>query len=379
MPRRLRPAPFFIGLITGFAALSLLGAILVPRDLIKHFVRIHNEIATDFYFYPTAREFEAIVDEPVQPKPRVTVIIGGTSVLQGTSQYSEGIWSEHLKEILGPEYRVINLALRAGRANDGGNVAAEMLLKQHQPVIYVCDSMIAQIAVVMESSFYTKIVFDAWQRGKLLPWPVRDDQMYRAFWSSSPDLRETAWGSLLDAAANARDFWNWVFFEIGGTVWNSRRNDWSFVPLRHFVDDEFPPDWYKKTGYVQGDGLASEMRLIRSQILPDTAGWWKNFVDDAGQMPPALRAVSLVIVDLNSPHFLDMLAPTEKVAFVRQAAHVETLLKGIGFARTMVPSMEFNEDDYSDRVHLSVAGGRKLAEAVAPQIVEFAHTLGYFQ
>jgi hypothetical protein len=39
--------------------------------------------------------------------------------------------------------------------------------------------------------------------------------------------------------------------------------------------------------------------------------------------------------------------------------------------------LDYSDDDYIDRIHLSVPGGQKLAAALAPVIQDVAADLGY--
>ena len=55
------------------------------------------------------------------------------------------------------------------------------------------------------------------------------------------------------------------------------------------------------------------------------------------------------------------------------------MLTRLGFKRTLIPSEDFSEDNYVDRVHLSVSGGQKLAAAVIPAVREIAADLGYLK
>ena len=94
-------------------------------------------------------------------------------------------------------------------------------------------------------------------------------------------------------------------------------------------------------------------------------------------VPPGLRGVTLVVVDLNSPYYLDRLSSAERDAFVGQAYEHAQRLKQIGFNRAVVPAKDFTEDDYVDLQHLSASGGQKLAAALAPTIRLMAGELGY--
>ena len=368
--------PFFAGLVLGLIALATAGAVLRPSSLTNGFTRIHGGLNSR-NFFATAREIKSIID--AIPQDKMVVIVGGTSVLQGTSQSEPYVWTNYLQANLGPTFKVINFALRSGRPNDFGNLAAEMLLREHRKVIYVCDSMIAQFTIPPEASFYQQTVFDAWRRGYLLPWPPRDKLMNNALWSNSPQLQDAAWGSLVDLPLNFKDLWNYFSFEIKGSVWNSISRTASFDPLRSVLDPEPAPDWYKARGYpVEADDVR-ELQKAAQQLMPQDDPRWLSIKTSAEeQFPPALRAITLINVDINSPFYLDRI-PNGRNKYLNQAQHMADLLMGIGFPRTLVAERAFDANDFSDRVHLAVSGGVKLAANVAPEVRALAATLRYIQ
>ncbi len=372
-----RPAYFLLGLVLSLTGLSILGSILVPPDLTAHFVRIHAKIGNEYNFFPTARDIRGILDAGAEDGQAVTVIIGGTSVFQGASQAEPEIWTERLQQRLGPAYRVVNFAQRGGRPNDSGNIAAEMLLKQNKPVLFVCDSMPRQFTIPLQAAIYKKTLFDAWQRGALLDWPARDDAMRAALWDATPGLRAAAWEARFDQALNFDGLWGYVAFEIAGTQWNKLSGPDSFQPLRLASDPEATPAWRATHVYPTGEEDQKWLDVARQQAVENPDIWQiaRNGVKE--QMPTALRAQSLVVVDLNSPHYVDRLAAADRAGFLAQANAMAALLKEMGFDRTMVVAEDFTEADYSDHVHLSASGGRKLAKRLAPVIVEMARQRGY--
>jgi hypothetical protein len=94
-------------------------------------------------------------------------------------------------------------------------------------------------------------------------------------------------------------------------------------------------------------------------------------------MPTSLRANTLVIVDVNSPHFIIQLSDDEKRLYYDRIDAMASTLGTMGFYKTIVVTKDFNELDYGDMTHLSVTGGQKLADRVAPEIIRMAADLGY--
>src|SRR5262245_46738126 len=137
MRARLLPLPFFLGFSSGLLALSLLGATVQSAHLAENFVRFHQLLSPETGYFPTAHQTRAIVEHRIQEKPKVQVVVGGTSVLNGAGQHLTLVWTRWLQEQLGSQFRVVNLAQRAGQMNDSGNIAAELLLRDGQPTIFV--------------------------------------------------------------------------------------------------------------------------------------------------------------------------------------------------------------------------------------------------
>src|SRR3981189_3202376 len=132
----MKPIPFFLGLVIGLFSLSMVGWSIQNTPLAESFVRFHRHV--ELGFLPTAAELATIIDQ--QPPPRAYIIVGGSSVLNGVGQSRDLVWTRRLQNLLGKEFVVLNFANRAGGPIDFGSVAAEMLLRQHRPVIYVADA-----------------------------------------------------------------------------------------------------------------------------------------------------------------------------------------------------------------------------------------------
>jgi hypothetical protein len=287
-----------------------------------------------------------------------------------------------LQKDLGDRFRVLNFAVRAGAPNHFSEIPAEIALQEGRRFIYVCDNGIEGFAAPIEGSFYRKTFFDAWRRGYLLSWPARDWMMREAMWDQSGNLREASWGAALDGYLNFNDFWNYVTFRYAGTSWNRLAALGSFKPLRKSDDPENSPDW---SAYVPYPEIGSEanshaMSVVRGAIFKPGPDYWnvvRYFVDL--YVPQALRARTISVTHLNSPYFTSQLTPEEQQKFLQQAKQLAQLLKEMDFHQAIVVPSDFNKDDYHDVVHLSIQGGQKLADLLAPEIVKMARELGYIK
>ena len=375
---KLVPIPFFVGLVIGLASLSWLGSVAQSPHLVDGFVRFHQLINAETGYIPTARQVKQIVDRTRNDNALIYVIVGGTSVFHGVGQHESMIWTRYLQEHLGPRFRVINFAQRAGRPNDVGNIAAELLLHESRPVIFVADGSVAQFAIPFEASFFPEILMQAWHRGYLLTWVPRDQLLSRVIWSSQPKLRNVALGAFLDNYLNFNDLWNLVGFEYANSIWSPLLGNRSLDARFRLRDPDPTPEHYRPLRYR--NDLDQETRNVRRQIIASTDPRWPMIMDLTEQtIPPPLRAVTLAVIDLNSPFYLNKLSAADRGAFIVQAHEHARRLMGIGFKRAIVAADEFSEDDYVDRVHLSVSGGQKLAAGVAPEIRDIAVQLGYLK
>ena len=366
--------PYFLGCGLGLLILSWAGGEVQTSRIAREFVRFHQSINVETDYFPTARQVRTIIEQSKQATPKVFVIIGGSSVLHGSGQPADLVWTRFLQEELGSDYQVINFAQRSGSAADFGNIAAELLLLQSRPVIFIADASILYYARPLQNSFYRHIIFDAWHRGYLLPWPPRDRLLSEAAWRGPKELRAPALGSILDAALNFNDLWNFVGYEFANSNWNRFLNSTSFDARSSF--HEISPTVEQFASMRYSYDVDSILQQIRAEMTGDPHG--DRMIQLTEQMvPPDLRAVTLATIDLTSPYYLNRLAPTERNAFMAQAYAQMQRLQKLGFNRVVVAAKDFTEDDYIDRVHLVVSGGQKLATILAPTIRQMATELKY--
>jgi hypothetical protein len=371
------PLPFTIGLVLGLFALSWLGSVVESTRLAERFVRFHQLLSAESDYFPTARQIRAIVHRQIGAEPTVHVIVGGSSVEHGSGQHESLIWTRFLQEHLGPEFRVTNLAQRAGTSTEFGNIGAELLLREGRPVIYVAGGDVTAFSINLGVSLYRYAMFDAWRRGYLLPWPPRD-RLLDGAWRGTSALRTPALGSLFDAYLNFNDLWNFVGYEYANSNWNQRLVEHSFEPRASLADPELMPEQYAIHRYR--DDMNLVMRQVKAQIWSPTDPRWRHRMGMTQQMtPPQLRAVTLAIIDLNSPYYVDRLDPLEREAFFATAYDHARRLREIGFRRAEIPAIDLTTEDYTDPLHVSVSGGQKLAAKIAPIIRTMAVELGYLQ
>jgi hypothetical protein len=386
------PRALFAGVACGFLACCAAGWIASGQSLYRDFVRLHPLIAPEGSFHPTVAQFRALVTSTAPPE-RVVVIVGGSSVFNGVGQGRDGVWTLRLQNRLGERFRVFNLALRAGAHTQGGAVVAESLVKDGRPLIYVADIPPASAVPPVMGWYYDYLFWDAYHQGLLLPDAVREarlDELVRGFHGARREtLDELRLGARLDGRLRFDDLWTTVGYRWIFTVWNPLAQDRPLAARGSFVDPEvrsLPPfdQRYRDAdldlslriarGVAAGHtALDARGRPVADPALPRWQSFRRAIRDD---LPRLLRQRTLLVVTGQSPYYLDMLTTEERVLYDLVVERTVTILREVGYESVAVDP-RFTVDDYYDRVHLTEAGGAKLAEALAPVIRQMADRLGY--
>jgi hypothetical protein len=110
------------------------------------------------------------------------------------------------------------------------------------------------------------------------------------------------------------------------------------------------------------------------QLHPGVLKDFNDFVRSA--MPPDLAGRTLMVLSTNSPFYLQMLDPDELKREKLAYRDSETLWRNAGYnVITYGPTLA--PEDFLDRTHLLSSGGRKLAELLAPEVVQISKKRGY--
>src|SRR5262249_24087911 len=153
----------------------------------------------------TAHEVRALARSRLEPT-KVSVIVGGSSVMHGTGQRSGHVWTDQLQRLLGSDYQVLNLAVRSGQPVEFGAIAAEMLAGDHPRLIYVTDY---RNPVEVDGNMYRYLFWDAYCRGLLQVNAARDAWVREAIRLRRNDegFKELQREMKIDAQLRVRDFW----------------------------------------------------------------------------------------------------------------------------------------------------------------------------
>jgi hypothetical protein len=385
---------FFLGLFAGLGALSWLGWRDGHADFHPNYVRIYPAISPETNYYPTLDEMVSIVRARCR-RDQILVIVGGNSILEGVWQPAADLWSAHLQELLGDRYCVVNLAFRGGSPTDGGAVVAEVLRKEFPRQILVANEAPFNGVESFAHEPYRYIFWQAYFRGRLMHDDARSQHISEYLWNTHQRavFMESAASAWLDRALNYRDFWNRVCFEDFCTV-PSILGDYipkMLAPRRTFKDEE--PDAYDpafQSRKYAAASLEAEMSIVRGMTAQfygkaPNGSWvlsWAVHRKMARMyreaFPAALIPRTLILLSQNSPYYRRRLTPQERERDELGYRDCVSLWRGAGYA-AMEYGRDFTDDDFGDRTHLSKTGGRKLAEALAPEVRSLAQSLSYLQ
>jgi hypothetical protein len=389
--RWVSPTALFAGAAAAFLACSMAGWVASSQSPYEGFVRAHPQIAPEGSFHPTVSQLRAVVAERA-PRGSIVVIVGGSSVLHGVGQSRDQVWTRRLQERLGERFRVFNLAFRGGGYSEGGAVVAESLIKNGWPVIYVGDTTPATTVPPVRGFRYEYMLWDAYEKRLLFDDPTREARLNELIGRfDGPEreaLGERRLGAWLDRPIRFNDLWTTAGYRWIFTVWNFLARDRPFAPRKVFVDSEFlsvPP---LNRRYPRSN-LEFSLRIARSfaegHIARDAKGpaadpalpRWQAFRNAIEvDLPLELRQRTLMVIDGQSPYYLSRLTPEERLLYDLVVARTVTILRETG-SESVAVGPGFTVDDFYDRVHLTPAGGTRLADTVAPIIRDMAYRLGY--
>jgi hypothetical protein len=377
---RATPLPLLAGAVVAFVCCCVAGFVVSRFNIYPGFVRFHPQMAPESQYFPTVSQVRALVKDSVR-SDQILVIVGGNSIFYGVSQPVDQVWTRRLQEHLGDRYKVINLAMRGAGPTEFGAIVAESLLEEHPRLIYVAD--VGPGSMPIEPHTYGYFFWDAYYKGLLPHDPVREGLVKQ--WrrghrhnSAFAELRTRLW---VDSYLYTADLWTAVTFHHFSAVWCPMVRQTPFRPRVRYADHE-PNGLPFEVGYP-AHKLEKELSIVR--------GWLRNEPDLVKPEPgkrsryqemvckgftEAMRPHTLILVMRESPYYLDKLTADERARYDALFPASVAALREVGVeAREAGKGGTF--EDYSDRCHLSVSGGRRLADTVAGGVKDVARRLGY--
>jgi hypothetical protein len=388
LARLLVPRALFLGAVGAFAACCLAGYLAGAKNLYMPFVRFHRYLNPESAYFPTASQVRAM-GKGYFKKDKITVIVGGNSILFGSNQWAANVWSRHLQDTLGKRFQVLNLAVPAAYTNEFGAWGAEIISRDYPKLIFITDFGSSTLPSTLDGARYRYFFWDAYYKGLLPHDPARQQavesliaQRGRKDYVPAEQENEhdnTADGfaellrrSWLESCLRFQDFWTSVAYKRFSTVW-TWPVEGKFTIARQYLDDpekprstfdrRYPPDFNQ----VHMDIIRKTLAGITPELLP-------SLVQSAFTADLAGRTLFLAVRD--SPYYVKQLTPEEQGRYRGLFPHMVTALTGAGYHALDIGT-DYSAWDYSDRCHLSEEGGEKLAATVAPCIRQMARQLGY--
>jgi len=391
-PRWLSPRHFLAGFVAGLVLCALAGHWLARRDYHAEFTRFHPAISPEGSYYPTLDEMRSIVRARCRPD-RILVVVGGNSILHGVGQPADRMWTHELQRLLGERYAVVNLAFRGAMATDFGAVVAESLRAEYPRQIYVANLAPVGDMLPLGLDDYRYLFWEAYYRGLLEDFAPREAAVAE-YWrrhggaGAAAEKRATV---LADAALRYRDLWNWAGYRHLFTLRSAHSPHWPEIvwPRRRLADreDDYETMPFASPTRFGPEKTAAEMDIVRGFTATfyerGPEGWRLTEVRRkifrelaAAAFPDNLKGRTLLLVGRNSPYYLRQLAPDETARETQ--AYRDTLeLLGLAGYRAREYGRDFADEDYGDRTHLTVTGGRRLAAEIAPEIAAIARGKGW--
>jgi hypothetical protein len=395
------PAPLLAGVVVGLAACALAGHEAGRANRFRDFQRFQESTDYRTNYRPSAAQVRSLLREKVRPD-QVAVVVGGNSVMMGMGQGRDGVWTRALQAELGDRYCVVNVALPGLDMQEFGTLAAEVLYKDgHDRLLVVTNTWPYPTAPIGEPDgkplvwwFY----WDAHARGLLLDYPERDARLAQPLdkrIDRAKDRRardELMRQVTVDRWLNFRDLWNAFEYEAGVTVWcKPLAKSWSRARKRYpDADPVVPPgrpEWMDQLKPVVFPSLPHTLTVLRP-VVRRASGEPKSPAELGGPFPAeeGLRAAfptpirerMLVVANRTNPYFLAMLTPDERATYDALAPALATIYGRAGVG-VFEAGRGYDIGDYYDHVHLTAAGGRRLAGELAPVLRRRAAQLGFVE
>jgi hypothetical protein len=385
----LAPYPLFLGVAVAFLSCCLLGFVSRDRPYVG-FERFHHYINPQTCFYPTASQLRATARATLPPD-RIAVVVGGNSVLNGAGQ-GLPLWTARLQELLGDEYRVINLAMCGAAPGEVGGVTAEMLLREYPRLILITNTWAGASGRPSEpdGSLHRYFFWDAYYKGLLLHPPDREERLREVAQNRALDdtYDELKRGLHLDAFLSYRDLWTGLAYSSFSTVWHPLLEGTFTQARARYVPDDTKPH---ASAPVPNDAAAVEAVRDLLRHSPDfvlrpekNAGPCRVNPAYADAMsrefqlcyPAELRRRTLLVIAHYNPYRVQQLTAEEQRRYYDLFPATIAIAEAAGLTALEI-GRSYTTTDYFDWLHFTRSGGQKLAEDLAPKVRQLARGLGY--
>jgi hypothetical protein len=382
-PAPLSPRLFLGGVILGFVLCCLAGRLVSKRPMFEHFVRFHQGIDPESNFYATASELVSQVRGTI-PRTKILVLVGGASYFRGAGQNADELWTGELQRLLGNNYAVVNFASDGAGITAFAGVAFQVLAQEYPRIICVSSGSPVSPDPIDGGAVYSYIFWDAYYKG-MIPLPAPWSDQIRALASlerRDPATQELHLGRWIDSFSYGCDLWNYVGYKYFFTVWGDNAQHSPFLARRDYsdavdsnhrqeqLDFRSNRDYAKR--YEDGNRGFATVGFVRG-----ADGAWKPIegafapvADEAAKMFPAhLRSRCYIVFVRANPYFMQTFSDDDWKRLETIYLQGERAYKSAGYNVVQLKPTDFSSDDFWDGGHFMASGGRKVAKAVAMQIL----------
>jgi hypothetical protein len=314
-------------------------------------------------FFPTARQLEAWSTQQISNTRQTVVIIGGSSVLMGVGQPVEQSVSEQLQNILGGEYKVLNLALRGGATYGQAQYVATSLVKKGYKVKFIADVFINYVPPFQNNSPYEKTYWQSKYAEMLSPLGDVDKSIKVKIFSLDRIL------GYLNEKLHYEELANYISYNYFPLTQSLAIGDQSLRPLKTYPDVE-PNTAYEKR-YLNPEWEKSQLEMVKSNAsnnYPD-----KDLKETASRAKMGFgrkfNPITLLVACKYNPRYVSQLTEEIRTNYFNNINRQLVFYNLYGLqARNTCD--DFTDRDYSDGTHLSVEGAQKLAKVLSDWIKE---------
>jgi hypothetical protein len=262
---------------------------------------------------------------------------------------------------------------------DNGGVIFEMLSRDYPRMLFVTNTEPGYYPSA-EGSAYSYLFWDAYYKGELLDDPIRAARLARI---PNRDGSEFNLGRRLNSVFYFNDLWSGIAYRQFSSVWTSWLKERSFRARRRL------PDWYnerlarkhKKQSLEDLSAGALAALRQRKSLTPErfarqADGTWVQTAESLRQdaeaiaqlLPSPLQRGALVVLTPFNPWYLERLTDDEREWAALTFQNGSALLKSAGFHVLSGADHPFEPADFGDAVHMTPAGGQRLAHLVAAEL-----------
>lgn len=374
----LEPRLVMLGTIIGFFFCVALGHYFAGQNLYANYHRLHPYISMDTQFLPTFSNLYQLAKSKIEPG-KTLVIVGGDSVFNGQGQTVDKLWSDQLQKDLGDKYTVVNISFRGGRVFEGAYWIYEALSKEKHDVIFTTNAFGAVIGIPCGNTPYRYMFWDGHFKGFL-----RDFQARKDFIDFNPTLLvdqaqkpldELFLCMQIDKYLRFRDLWNVVSYRLFSSIWTEGTANDSLLPRILFKDKIPVSDTVDVRKSDQSLWLNTVRKysqpyyqVMNGKLVPNHQGWREFDLLCECAVLPELRPTTLVVSTGVCPFYFEKLNSMEQERHNLVLDHSFGQYAKNGYNTLVISNLE--TDDYIDAVHLTPAGGFKVAGQVAAKIRE---------